>query len=78
MQLAVTEALDDEEPLLSSTEALLSMPLTVAKRLTAFQFERRYLIHVMARANGHVAEGARLAGVDRTNFRRLLQRHNLR
>jgi transcriptional regulator with GAF, ATPase, and Fis domain len=65
-------------PQLSSDEALLSMQLTDAKRLAAFEFERRYLIHVMERADGSVSEGARLSGLDRTNFRRLLQRHNLR
>lgn len=63
---------------LSSDEALLSMPLTDAKRLAASEFERRYLIHVMERANGSVSEGARMSGLDRTNFRRLLHRHNLR
>lgn len=54
------------------------MPLTEAKRLAAAEFERRYLVRVMARAAGSVSEGARLSGLDRTNFRRLLQRHGLR
>ena len=44
----------------------------------ASAFERRYLIRVMERAGGSVSEGARLTGLDRTNFRRLLQRHDLR
>lgn len=64
-------------PLLSD-EALMSMQLTDAKRLAASEFERRYLINVMERASGSVSEGARLSGLDRTNFRRLLHRHNLR
>jgi transcriptional regulator with GAF, ATPase, and Fis domain len=54
------------------------MPLTEAKRLAAAEFERRYLVAVMERAGGSVSEGARLLGLDRTNFRRLLQRHGLR
>jgi transcriptional regulator with GAF, ATPase, and Fis domain len=63
---------------LDDHETLLSMPLTEAKRLAAASFERRYLVRVMETANGSVSEGARLAGLDRTNFRRLLHRHGLR
>jgi transcriptional regulator with GAF, ATPase, and Fis domain len=59
-------------------EALMAMPLTNAKRLAAAEFERRYLVRVMERAAGSVSEGARLSGLDRTNFRRLLHRHGLR
>ncbi|HEY4238849.1 MAG TPA: sigma-54 dependent transcriptional regulator [Kofleriaceae bacterium] len=52
-------------------------PLTEAKRKAAAQFEQRYLQTVMNRAKGSVSEAARLAGLDRTNFRRLLQRHGI-
>lgn len=52
-------------------------PLTEAKRQSAAEFERCYLKNLMERA-GSVSEGARLAGLDRTNFRRLLTRHGLR
>lgn len=52
-------------------------PLTAAKRQSAAEFERCYLINLMQRA-GSVSEAARLAGLDRTNFRRLLTRHGLR
>lgn len=62
-------ALDDE--------ALMAMPLAEAKRLAAAEFERRYLVRVMAKASS-VSEGARITGINRTNFRRLLQRHGLR
>jgi transcriptional regulator with GAF, ATPase, and Fis domain len=58
--------------------SLLEMPLTAAKRRAASDFERNYLVRVMERAGGSVSEGARRAGLDRTNFRRLLQRHGLR
>lgn len=67
--IAPTRADDDD--------TLMSMPIYEAKRLVAAEFERRYLIRVMDRAAGSVSEGARLAGLDRTNFRRLLQRHGL-
>ena len=52
-------------------------PLTEAKRQSATEFERCYLVNLMQRA-GSVSEAARLAGLDRTNFRRLLTRHGLR
>ena len=65
-------------PALADDDALMSMPIYEAKHLVAAEFERRYLIRVMDRAGGSVSEGARLAGLDRTNFRRLLQRHGLR
>ena len=59
-------------------DALMAMPLTEAKRLAAAEFERRYLVRVMERAGGSISEASRLAGLDRTNFRRQLQRHGLR
>jgi transcriptional regulator with GAF, ATPase, and Fis domain len=65
-------------PTLDDDDALMAMPLVDAKRLVAAEFERRYLVRLMERAGGSVSEGARLSGLDRTNFRRLLQRHGLR
>lgn len=53
------------------------LPLTEAKRQASMAFENRYLIRVMVKAKGSVSEGARLAGLDRTNFRRLLHRHGI-
>ena len=53
------------------------MPLTEAKRLAAAAFERNYLVHAMESAQGSAVDAARAAGVDRSNFRRLLQRHGL-
>ncbi len=41
------------------------------------QFERQYLDQVLRRADGNTAEAARIAGVDRSNFRRLLKRYGL-
>ncbi len=41
------------------------------------QFERQYLDQVLRRAEGNTAEAARIAGVDRSNFRRLLKRYGL-
>ena len=55
----------------------LASSLTEAKRRAASDFEKRYLKRVMEKAKGSVSEAARLSGLDRTNFRRLLQRHGL-
>ncbi len=52
-------------------------PLTEATRRASAAFEKRYLVKVMEKARGSVSEAARLAGLDRTNFRRLLQRHGI-
>jgi DNA-binding NtrC family response regulator len=51
------------------------VPLTEAKRRATAEFEKRYLVRLMQRAKGSVSEAARIAGLDRANFRRLLQRH---
>ncbi len=61
--------------LVREDDALL--PLTEAKRRASSAYERAYLHRVMEKAKGSVSEAARLAGLDRTNFRRLLQRHSI-
>jgi transcriptional regulator with GAF, ATPase, and Fis domain len=60
----------------ADADALMALPLAEAKRLVAAEFERQYLVRVMESAKS-VSEGARQTGLDRTNFRRLLQRHGL-
>ena len=41
------------------------------------QFERHYLTRLVARADGNMAQAARLAGVDRTTLYRMMERHGL-
>jgi DNA-binding NtrC family response regulator len=53
------------------------LPLTEARRRVNATFERGYLVKVLERADGSISEAARLAGIDRTNLRRLLKRHEL-
>jgi two-component system, NtrC family, response regulator HydG len=53
------------------------LPLTEAKRRASSAYERAYLHKVMEKAKGSVSQAARLAGIDRTNFRRVLQRHSI-
>ena len=48
-----------------------------AKRKAALDFEKAYLERVLERAKGSISAASRIAGIDRTNFRRLLQRHGI-
>jgi two-component system, NtrC family, response regulator AtoC len=51
--------------------------MTAAKRNAISAFEQEYLRRVMKRANGTVTEAARIAGLDRANFRRLLRANGI-
>ena len=57
---------------LDSGVAVLT-PLDVARRA----FERHYLVRILKATNGNVAQAARFAGRNRTEFYRLLERHAL-
>lgn len=59
-------------------EGLTTVPLTEAKRRSSAEFERCYLSQVLQKEGGSVSAAARRAGLDRTNFRRLLHRHGIR
>ena len=48
-------------------------PLDQARRA----FEREYLVRVLTLTRGNVTHAARLAGRNRTEFYRLLERHSL-
>jgi DNA-binding NtrC family response regulator len=54
-----------------------AVSLTEAKRQAALDFEREYLLRLMERVEGSISAAARIANMDRTNFRRLLQRHSI-
>ncbi len=70
-QLGTRPSRPGDEPAWAGREFAL------AKETAVEAFEHRYLQDVMARANGSVSEAARLAGLDRSNFRRLLRRHGI-
>jgi len=65
---AAAAAEDHDDPVL---------PLSEAKRQVNATFERAYLLKVLALARGSISGAARLAGIDRTNLRRLMKRHSI-
>jgi len=73
-----TSASPTAEPPTSASESSVELPYMEAKRAAEAAFEVAYLSRLMTLANGKVTDAARLAGVDRTNFRRMLQRNGLR
>jgi two-component system response regulator HydG len=52
----------------------LDLPFNEARN----RFERSYLDQVLEEAGGNLSQAARRSGMDRSNFRRLLERHGVR
>ena len=57
--------------------SLAHLPYAQAKRLAMRAFERRYLTALLEKNNQNVSSAARAAGVDRSNFRRLLKQYEV-
>jgi two-component system response regulator HydG len=57
--------------------SLSHLPLAEAKRLAVGAFERRYLAELLRRELGNVTRAAKAAGVDRSNFRKLLREYGV-
>jgi two-component system response regulator HydG len=57
--------------------SLAHLPYAQAKKLAIRAFERRYLSALLEKSGGNVSEAARAAGVDRSNFRRLLKQYEV-
>jgi DNA-binding NtrC family response regulator len=53
------------------------LPFAQAKQAAVEEFERQYLEEALRRSGGRIAEAARLSGLDKSNFRRLVRRHHL-
>ena len=72
-------AVDGDEPPALAPDAgdEAAVPLTEGKKRAAAEFERKYLVRLLEQASGSISAAARLAGIDRTNLRRLLQRHGI-
>ena len=57
--------------------SLAHLPYAEAKRLAMRAFERRYLSSLLERHENNISSAARAAGVDRSNFRRLLKQYEV-
>ncbi|MGA9524298.1 MAG: sigma-54 dependent transcriptional regulator [Myxococcaceae bacterium] len=57
--------------------SLSHLPYAEAKRLSMRAFERRYLSALLERHSNNISSAARAAGVDRSNFRRLLKQYEV-
>lgn len=54
---------------------LARFPYTEAKRRLLSLFDETYTAEILRGTGGNLSEAARRAGLDRSNFRRLLRRH---
>jgi DNA-binding NtrC family response regulator len=54
---------------------LASVPYAEAKRRLLELFDETYTAELLRRTGGNTSEAARRAGLDRSNFRRLMKRH---
>jgi DNA-binding NtrC family response regulator len=61
----------------STPEPLGKLPYARARVVAMRNFERRYLEELLAANRGNVSSAARAAGMDRSNFRRILKKHKL-
>jgi two-component system response regulator HydG len=61
-------AADDDGPL---------MPYALAKKQVVGAFDRQYLSRVLKKTGGNITAAAALAGLDRSNFRRLVKQYRL-
>jgi DNA-binding NtrC family response regulator len=71
----LARATDTGEAIDLVARALADVPYAEAKRRVVRDFDRAYAQFLLERSNGNVSEAARLAGLDRSNFRRVLRKH---
>jgi DNA-binding NtrC family response regulator len=79
-------AFDDEatpapaggDSMLAGLGRLTDLPYSHAKKQALEMFEQAYLEAVLRRTGGNVSEAARQAGLDRSNFRRVLKKADFR
>ena len=65
-------------PALSEDGSPLSgLPYGKAKEIALAAFEKRYLESILEKTKGNISESARLAEVDRSNFRRIMKRYGI-
>ena len=66
---------DCEAPPVPEEIEHIHLSFQLAKQRIVQQFEKSYLRGVLSQTNENISEAARLAGMDRSNFRRLLKKY---
>lgn len=56
---------------------LYDLPFSEAKKKVIDNFEKDYVMEVLKRAGNNISEAARQAGLDRSNFRRIIKKYNI-
>jgi two-component system response regulator HydG len=64
-----------DDPGAPAVSELAALPYAEAKRRLVAHFDESYTGELLRKAGGNMSEAARQAGLDRSNFRRLLKRH---
>jgi len=78
VDLCATLSKTDTIPLSLAQKALQDKPgLILTLKQAKHDFERNYLVSILRITNGHVANAARMAGRNRTEFYKLLNQHKL-
>jgi DNA-binding NtrC family response regulator len=71
------QILGTPERIAPDAQVLSDLPYAQAKQSALHSFEKRYLGALMRKTEGNLSEAARLAGMDRSNFRRLLKANGI-
>jgi len=58
-------------------EQITALPYQEAKDRSVSDFDHRYLTGTLIKSGGNISRAAKLAGMDRSNFRRLMKRYNI-
>jgi DNA-binding NtrC family response regulator len=56
---------------------ILSKEFSSAKKIIIEAFEKKFLLERLKETRGNVSEAARIAGIERQSFQRLMKKYNL-
>ena len=74
---SLIQSVDIELPVASSEQVSTPLSLRIAKGRIVQQFERSYLMEVLAACEGNVSHAARTAGKERRSFQRLIHKYKI-
>jgi DNA-binding NtrC family response regulator len=61
-------------PVQSNARRKIDLPFQQAKESAVLTFETEYVRALLDQTRGNISEAARIAGLDRSNFRRIVRR----